>query len=166
MKLIILYLSATLFLSSGCSSLSTQHKPQVQQTPTFNQPSNNKAAKQIYQQFKQWEGVQHVYGGLDRSGLDCSGFVFLSFKKLFNITLPRTTELQAKQGHEIKRVELRAGDLVFFKTGIIQRHVGIYIERNNFVHVSSRRGVIISSMENSYWKNNYWQARRIPINND
>jgi len=166
MKFIIFYSIATLFLSSGCSSLSTREKPQTHQATTFSQQSNNDITKQLYRQFKQWEGVQHVYGGLDRSGIDCSGYVFLSFKKLFNVALPRTTEHQVKQGYKIKKSELRVGDLVFFYTGFTQRHVGIYLEQNKFVHVSSRRGVIISSLDNPYWKTNFWQARRIPINND
>jgi len=56
---------------------------------------------------------------------------------------------------------LRAGDMVFFKTGIFTRHVGMYIDKGNFLHVSSSKGVTISSLEDPYWASAYWKAQRI-----
>ncbi|MBF0242695.1 MAG: C40 family peptidase, partial [Desulfamplus sp.] len=52
-------------------------------------------------------------------------------------------------------------DLLFFKTGIVTRHVGIYIEDGLFLHASSSRGVIISRLSNNYWRDTYWKAKRI-----
>ncbi|MGB8668056.1 MAG: NlpC/P60 family protein, partial [Serratia inhibens] len=55
------------------------------------------------------------------------------------------------------------GDLVFFKTGAGENglHVGIYDTNDQFIHASTSRGVIRSSLDNVYWKRAYWQARRI-----
>jgi cell wall-associated NlpC family hydrolase len=64
-------------------------------------------------------------------------------------------------GQAIQRERLRAGDLVFFKTGLFTRHVGMYIDDGDFLHVSSSNGVMVSNLEDLYWKRTYWQARRI-----
>jgi probable lipoprotein NlpC len=61
----------------------------------------------------------------------------------------------------VSRAALRTGDLVFFKTGIFIRHVGVYLERGRFLHASTSQGVMISEMGDAYWKLRYWKARRI-----
>ncbi|MBF0573892.1 MAG: C40 family peptidase, partial [Desulfamplus sp.] len=87
--------------------------------------------------------------------------VYMTFKHRFGITLPRSTEEMADIGESVEEGEWRAGDLLFFKTGIVTRHVGVYIEDGRFLHVSSIKGVIISSLNNNYWRNTYWKAKRI-----
>ncbi|MEJ2743797.1 MAG: NlpC/P60 family protein, partial [Gammaproteobacteria bacterium] len=42
-----------------------------------------------------------------------------------------------------------------------ERHVGIYIENDKFLHTSTQKGVTISTLQNNYWNNRYWQARRV-----
>lgn len=100
-------------------------------------------------------------GGLSKRGVDCSGFVYLTYRTQFGRTLPRTTELQVERGTEVKRSNLRPGDLLFFKTGLFSRHVGIYVGGQRFVHASSSRGVISSGLAEDYWNDHYWTARRI-----
>ncbi|MBF0242569.1 MAG: C40 family peptidase, partial [Desulfamplus sp.] len=108
-----------------------------------------------------WRGTKYRNGGLNKSGIDCSGLVYLTFKRRFGIILPRTTEEMADIGESVPVGQWRAGDLLFFKTGIVTRHVGIYIEDGLFLHASSSRGVIISRLSNNYWKSTYWKAKRI-----
>ncbi|MDK2776300.1 MAG: NlpC/P60 family protein [Pseudomonadota bacterium] len=115
----------------------------------------------IYQQYQQWKGTGYAYGGLDRQGLDCSGLVYLTYRDQLGIPLPRTTLKQSQSGWPVARNQLQAGDLVFFKTGVKARHVGIYIENNKFLHVSTSRGVMISRLDDYYWKDRFWQARRV-----
>ncbi|PHR56391.1 MAG: hypothetical protein COA44_08525 [Arcobacter sp.] len=122
---------------------------------------NNSTLNKIYAQYRQWKGTPYKYGGLTKGGVDCSGFVLQSYKKLFNIRLPRSTKDQVKKGKRVYINQLHAGDLVFFKTGWNVRHVGIYLEKGKFAHASSSKGVIISNMHTGYWKKNYWQARRL-----
>ena len=110
----------------------------------------------------EWKSVNYRFGGLSKDGIDCSGFVYLTFRDKFDIELPRTTKQQLLSGQTIDdQADLKAGDLVFFKTGIWQRHVGIYLEQKKFLHVSTRKGVIISRLDNPYWRKKYWQAVRI-----
>ena len=66
----------------------------------------------------------------------------------------------------MKKEELVPGDLVFFRTsGTGIGHVGLYIGDNNMIHASSgRRQIMISSLDEAYYKQRYITARRI-INN-
>ncbi len=118
---------------------------------------------QLQAQLNQWQGTPYRHGGLDRRGVDCSGFVWRTFRDRFDILLPRTTSAQTKLGTAISRPQLKPGDLVFFRTGSGKNglHVGIYHTDDKFIHASTRRGVICSSLKNIYWKKVYWQARRI-----
>lgn len=115
----------------------------------------------LYAQYAQWKGTKYKLGGLNKNGIDCSGFVFVTFKSKLGISLPRTTSLQVKKGKYIKQEQLQAGDLVFFKTSKFFKHVGIYLEHGKFLHASTNLGVTISKLDNHYWKSKYWKAKRI-----
>lgn len=119
----------------------------------------------ILQQYDQWKGVRYRLGGKNRSGVDCSAFVQRTFIDQFGIELPRSTSEQIDSGERISRAKLRSGDLVLFRAGSTGRHVGIYLGNNKFVHASVRKGVIISNMDNPYWKKRYKEARRILVSN-
>ena len=114
-------------------------------------------------QLQNWHGTPYRYGGMSRGGVDCSGFVLLTFRDKFALQLPRETRQQAEIGTKIDKDDLLPGDLVFFKTGSGNNglHVGIYDTDNQFIHASTSRGVMRSSLDNVYWRKNFWQARRI-----
>ena len=118
---------------------------------------------ELNDQLSHWYGTPYRYGGISRSGIDCSGFVYLTFRDRFDLQLPRTTRAQTDIGTRIDKDQLLPGDLVFFKTGRGDNglHVGIYDSDNQFIHASTSRGVIRSSLDNSYWQKVFWQARRI-----
>ena len=115
----------------------------------------------LYQHYKLWKGTPYRMGGMTTRGIDCSGFVLITFKALLDVRLPRTVDEQATLGRGIAPAELRSGDLVFFQTGATLRHVGIYLERGRFMHASTRGGVMISLLADGYWRQRFWQARRI-----
>lgn len=117
----------------------------------------------LYAQYEQWKNTPHRFGGLSRNGIDCSGFVHVTFKSRLGIILPRSTEFQAELGEEINKSKLRAGDLVFFRTAKSGRHVGMYLEDGKFLHASTSQGVIISALTENYWKSAYWKAKRLDI---
>ncbi len=95
-------------------------------------------------------------------GLDCSHFTYSVFKKYAKLSLPRKAADQYKFGKEIHYKYIKYGDLVFFKTdGRTISHVGIYLSDNDFIHASSSRGVIISSLKEKYWADRYVGARRV-----
>jgi len=119
------------------------------------------AREALYRQYREWKGVRYRNGGMSKGGIDCSGFVVLTFRDRFGVSLPRSTKEQAKRGRKIRQKSLSPGDLVFFKTGFFSRHVGIYVGQRTFLHVSVKKGVSMSSLDNSYWSRRYWQSRRI-----
>lgn len=110
-----------------------------------------------------WKGTSYRLGGTTKQGIDCSGFTQLTFRELFGIRLPRITTEQAKVGTQIPKKSLRTGDLVFFKTGRGPngRHVGIYVKDGQFLHASTKGGVIYSDLNSPYWSKTFWQARRL-----
>ncbi|MFT4764549.1 MAG: putative lipoprotein NlpC [Oleispira sp.] len=118
---------------------------------------------QLLEQLSEWEGVPYRYGGLTKQGVDCSGFIYLTFAEEFGIRLPRTTQSQALKGEVIEQSDLLPGDLVFFNTGYKQRHIGIYVGKKQFIHTSSSRGVMLSRLDNPYWQSAYWHSRRIGL---
>ncbi|STL90306.1 lipoprotein [Escherichia coli] len=105
--------------------------------------------------------VRYRLGGSTKKGIDCSGFVQRTFREQFGLELPRSTYEQQEMGKSVSRSNLRTGDLVLFRAGSTGRHVGIYIGNNQFVHASTSSGVIISSMNEPYWKKRYNEARRV-----
>jgi len=113
--------------------------------------------------FKSWKGVRYRYGGYSTKGVDCSGLTKRAYKELYGIELPRTVVEQSKVGKKIDKKSIRPGDLIFFKTGLYSRHVGIYLGENYFIHASRSKGVIQSRLDNSYWRKKYWQAKRYPL---
>lgn len=115
----------------------------------------------LNRQFMEWRGVKYRSGGLSKAGVDCSGFVHLTFRKKFGLSIPRTTRDLLGYGRKVSRRALRPGDLVFFRTGLRKRHVGIYMGEDKFIHASTSRGVMVSNMQEKYWVRSYLQSRRI-----
>lgn len=118
---------------------------------------------QLSEQQHEWYRTPYRIGGNTKSGVDCSGFVMRTFSDCFAIQLPRTTTAQSKVGIEVGLDEIQTGDLVFFKTGRGPNgyHVGIYVKNNQFLHASTKGGVIYSSLNNPYWNKAFWQVRRL-----
>ena len=125
--------------------------------------SDSEIKTRLVRQLGSWQGVPYRYGGLDKRGVDCSGFIYLTFRDSLGITLPRSTRLLADIGEKVSKKRLTPGDLVFFKTTNQgkTRHVGIYVGAGEFIHASTSRGVMRSKLSNPYWKSNYWKARRV-----
>lgn len=149
-------LAATSLMTAACSST-----PQPV-TPHPDTAQNRDATEQrLRMAAKDWEGTPHRLGGLDRNGIDCSGLVVRIYADLFGYRMPRTTGTLARTGWPASRQTLIPGDLVLFHIPGSKQHLGIYLGREEFVHASASRGVMISRLDERYWYSTFWTARRI-----
>ena len=150
-----------LLLLAGCGSAPQRESPAYPTAARVDFGNSAEVKQRLNAQYRQWRAVRYQIGGLSTHGIDCSGFMYVTFKSKLGVVLPRSTERQADVGSGVERNELRAGDLVFFKTGLSIRHVGVYLEHGKFLHASTSRGVMISALDDAYWKPRYWKAKRI-----
>jgi cell wall-associated NlpC family hydrolase len=157
---------------AGCSASSL-----VRETPTATRPLTEDSANQassrlvspprvssaaeaLRAEIDGWMGTPYLWGGDDHNGIDCSAFVQNVFRDALDVALPRTTATQRNSGSAVDQGELTFADLVFFFTPIKTNHVGIYLGDGRFAHASSSRGVTVSNLAESYWRDAYTMARR------
>ncbi|UTC43703.1 C40 family peptidase [Treponema sp. OMZ 857] len=103
-------------------------------------------------------GTPYRYAGHSRKGMDCSGFVFRNGADVLKLQMPRRSDTLAEYAKRITDEEIQPGDLLFFNTAGGISHVGIYIGAGKFIHSASdgpHTGVIISSIQESYWRKTY-----------
>ncbi|MEM5006359.1 NlpC/P60 family protein [Priestia megaterium] len=125
------------------------------------QASVSAKQQQIVSYAKTLIGKPYKYGGTTPKGFDVSGYTQYVYKNAgSNISIPRTVADQYKSGTDVKQNSLQAGDLVFFKNGKSVSVVGIYLDKQEFIYVSSK-GVKTQSLSTAYWKNSYAGAKRI-----
>lgn len=126
------------------------------------------AASELVLQAMNFIGVPYRRGGSStEEGFDCSGFTRHVFEHSLGLVLPRRADEQAGAAglSNIRRDELKPGDLVFFNT--LRRtfsHVGIYVGDGKFIH-SPRSGsqVRVEDMRKAYWDRRFTGARRVDV---
>ena len=128
---------------------------------------NSAEVAEILKDAQKYLGAPYKYAGNTSAGFDCSGLVCKVFDEN-DTKLARRSEDQSNQGKSISIKEAKPGDLVFFATagGSRVTHVGIVHDIGNngevkFIHSSTSKGVIISSLNEKYWNNAYLFARRV-----
>ena len=103
-----------------------------------------------------WLGSPYKYGGNSINGTDCSGFVSSIYSSFYKIELDRTSLLIYQNARKINKSDVKEGDLVFFKTdGQKVSHVGMTITSDYFIHASSKKGVVVNSLNEPYYSNNF-----------
>lgn len=107
----------------------------------------NLKSKPLYRFINNWTGVKYKLGGLDKSGIDCSGFALLLQKDIYGKSLPRRSRDQADAVKKRSYNNLKEGDLIFFSFGGREvDHVGVYLNGDFFVHASTTRGVVVDDL--------------------
>ena len=99
--------------------------------------------------------------------MDCSGLIHVSFKEAGQ-NVPRTSASLFNAAKPVNLKKVQKGDLLFFATGKNKKkvnHVGLVVtattDKVSFVHASSSRGVMVSTMNEGYWMNAYLSAGRL-----
>ncbi len=125
-------------------------------TSTSSKKSSKVTGEDIIAYAKKYLGYRYVYGTAGPNTFDCSGFTSYVYKH-FGYSLNRTSGGQRSNGKKVNKSDLKAGDILCFSG-----HVGLYIGGNKFIHAANpRKGVIISSLSESYYVKTYITARRI-----
>jgi len=122
-------------------------------------------ASDLVMQAMNFLGVPYRRGGnTAEQGFDCSGFTRHVFENSIGLVLPRRADQQAQSAGllNVKREELKPGDLVFFNT--MRRafsHVGIYVGEGKFIHAPRSGGEVrVEDMRQAYWSKRFNGARR------
>ena len=150
---------ALLSVLVGCANQAQKSSAEVVESELTGHPLQH-VEKKLLGYYSDWRGTPYRLGGDSRKGIDCSAFVKNAYQSVFAVQVPRTTLGLAQIGKSVRKSELVPGDLVLFKTSRSVRHVGVVVNGNKFMHVSEKNGVMISALDNVYWRKKYWKAVR------
>jgi len=103
-------------------------------------------------------GTPYVYGGsTPGKALDCSALTQFAYQAA-GVDIPRVSTAQKAAARPL-RGRPSPGDLVFFKTGPSQYHVGLMVDRERFVHASTSKGrVRLARLNTDYWQTRFLGA--------
>jgi cell wall-associated NlpC family hydrolase len=106
-------------------------------------------------------GAPYRYGGAGPDAFDCSGLVAYSYRQA-GITLPRTAAQQYAAVTPVKKLDLRPGDLVFFRlNGRDVGHVGIYAGDDRLVDAPQTGGKVrMVRLDDEWYRERYVGAGR------
>lgn len=139
--------NATLEKSTGANSANVK-----QYYATLLNTNPKELNESLYAFLDEWMGSPHRMGGQSKDGIDCSGFVGMIYQQVYRKNLPRSSRDMAEVVKRKYEGQLREGDLVFFSFGgKAIDHVGIYLHNDKFVHVSTKQGVVISNLKDTWY---------------
>ena len=118
--------------------------------------SENELQRKLLKSYANWKGTKYQLGGDSKEGIDCSGLTRRIYREVYGIELPRRTYEQVKIGSKIERQNLKPGDIVYFKPEGTGSHTAVYLGETLFINASTAKGVVISTLENTYW-NKYFE---------
>jgi lipoprotein Spr len=116
----------------------------------------------LYKCINGWLGVKYCYSGDTKKGIDCSGFATAVYHDAFGKSLDGSAADIYKEVKPLKRSQLKEGDLVFFKIRKKRvSHIGVYLSNNRFVHASVHEGVVVSDLDEPYYKKYFFKGGRV-----
>lgn len=115
----------------------------------------------LYSFIDDWYGTPYHYAGRSKEGVDCSDFVSLLYQDTYGKTIGGTAGNIYELCNIISEDKLQEGDLVFFRINSKTiSHVGVYLQNHKFVHASVHSGVVISDLQDAYYKKYFYKAGR------
>lgn len=153
-------LTAVVLSLTGChGSKSASIEKKREQVEAVHVGKIKGEGKSIVREARSWLGTPYRYAGSEKGeGTDCSGMVLRVYEEAVGIKIPRNSALQAAACRKLDGKEVKAGDLVFFATGKDPQkisHVGIMVGDKEFIHASTRKGVIISDITTPYYERTF-----------
>lgn len=116
----------------------------------------------LYFEIFKWLNTPYCYAGETAKGIDCSGFC----NKIYQTVYGKTLEGGSRDIYtKVKPINIKLaqeGDLLFFKIWKGQiSHVGIYLQGRKFAHATTQAGVIISDLDEAYYKKYFFKSGRL-----
>ena len=118
---------------------------------TFDQLDNIILEDALLKAFDDWKGTRYSFGGDSANGIDCSALTRRIYRSVFSFELPRISTDQIKEGTIVNRNNLKPGDILYFRPENRVNHTAVYIGNSLFINASSSKGVILSSLDSTYW---------------
>ena len=115
----------------------------------------------LLKSFENWKGTRYSFGGDSSRGIDCSALTRRVYREVFSFELPRVTKDQIKVGRHVSRHNLKPGDILYFRPDGKYNHTAVYLGNSLFINASSSKGVILSSLEHSYWSKYFVHGVRV-----
>ncbi|MBA3899069.1 MAG: C40 family peptidase [Bacteroidetes bacterium] len=115
----------------------------------------------LYEFIEDWKDTPYKYGGKSKTGVDCSNFATLMYDEVFKLGISGSCSNLYQLCKPIDKSELKEGDLLFFKIDKDRiSHVGVYLHNNKFVHATTKKGVMINDLDETYYKKYFFNAAR------
>jgi len=143
----------TLIVSSSSPEMIIELPKETKSSANTYETENDPSIEKVIAEAKKVIGTPYSWAGSTPAGFDCSGLVYYAFKQAGYSISRHSSSTYYALGKKVSSPQ--RGDLVFFATGSnrsVINHLGIYLGDNQFIHASSSKGVMISSVNEAYYK--------------
>jgi cell wall-associated NlpC family hydrolase len=160
-----LLVCAVACLNTGCGAVRTKppSSPAVVSSPSA-ADFLGVSEEELRREMKKYLGIPYRRGGSSLKETDCSGLIRQMYGDIFGLELPHNSKDQYALPFlkDVTEDSLKAGDLVFFGASRKRiSHVGAYLADGTFIHASPKAGVIVSRLDNPYWRKRFVGCRRL-----